>query len=220
MKRCTAILFLLLSAWSPSAAPSPPAESQTGISFSLPRKWTETPIATITPTGTQPPTGFAALTGTPPLTPTGKPMADGTGVHPSSEEELESVDSIWSWITYRELTAPGTAAYAASIPADSVSQWLWWFCAARGNFHSFMDSTGIRFLLGGESLIEGDHLQVLDGTSPTGWLCRRWATALARWPPNRGVNFEIRWTRGTEVDDGLTDGPAGEYRQTITVIAD
>jgi hypothetical protein len=214
------LLLLALAACSPPAASAPPAGTPAGISFTLPPQWTVTATATITPTATPKPSATVTPTGTQPPTPTDEPLANGMGAHASSDEELESVESIWSRVHYRELMAPGTATYAASIPAGTAWQWDWWFCAAKGNFLSFLGSTDIRFLLDGEPLLEGDHLRVTDGTSPTGWLCRRWATVLSRWPRNRAVNLEIRWIHLTDVDDGLTEYPAGEYRQLIAVIAD
>lgn len=220
MKRCIALLFLTSASCSQPTAPVPPAETPTGLSFTLPQKWTETPTASTTPTATPTPTGTTTLTVTPSPTPTDEPLANGMGAHPSSDEELENVESIWSRVHYRELPAPGMESYAASIPADSAWQWDWWFCAAKGNFLSFMDTIEIGFLLDGERLREEDHLRVLDGSTPAGWLCRRWSTVLSRWPRNRSVQLEIRWTHLTEADDGLTDYPAGEYRQLIVVIAE
>jgi hypothetical protein len=220
MKRGIAILCFALAACSPSGTSPSPADSPPSFSFTLPAKWTETATATVTPTFTPTATPTSSPTDPPLPTNTDKPLTNGMGAHPSSDEELESVESIWSRVHYRELTAPGAESYATSIAADSMWQWDWWFCAAKGNFLSFINSIEIRFLLDGEPLREKEQLRVLDGSSQSGWLCRQWATVLSRWPRNRAVNLEIRWTNLTEVDDGLTDYPPGEYSQLIVVIAE
>jgi hypothetical protein len=148
------------------------------------------------------------------------PWVNGMGVHPPSDGELKAMPSIWSLVRYRELTSPGSADYTATIAYGSAWKWDWSFCTTKSNFFAFIDSVDIRFLLDDEELREGDHLRVEDGSGQTGWLCRRWWAMLSGWPRGRAVRLDIRWTYLTEVDDGVTVYPAGQYNQLFIVIAE
>jgi hypothetical protein len=214
------VLFLLLAACSSSGSSGTTGAPPTGISFILPVKWTDTSTPTVTPTFTPTSTETPTPTSPPLPTNTDKPLANGMGAHPPSDGELKDVPSIWTLARYRELMSPGTADYAATIKAGSMWIWDWSFCAVKGNFISFIDSVEIQFLLDGETLREGEHLRVADGSGRSGWLCRRWWTVLSGWPRNRSVRLDIGWTNLVEADDGVTDYPAGQYDQLIIVIAE
>lgn len=189
---------------------------------------TVTPSTTPTFTATAPLPLTATRTATCSLTPiprfsptaTNKPLSNGMGAFPPSDGELKTIVSVWSFVHYHELLTPGTAEYTATVKIGSPLMWDWSFCASKANFFTFVESIDIRFLVDDEELRARDHLRLEDGSGQSGWLCRRWWAVLSGWPRGRAVRLDIRWTFLTEVDDGVTIYPAGQYSQLFIVIAE
>lgn len=205
-----AILLLFITSCSSSRMTIFQATPDTSIVFQLPLKWTETLSPTIPITLTP--------TDAPIPTKTFERLSNGMSAHVPSLYELSNVDSIWSLTRYRELMAPGSMSYSIKVPKNSMWQWDWYFCAGEKYYSDYFGSLELTFLLDDQPLQEEHNLLIYDKPGIKGWICHYWTTVLSRWPPNRVVHLEIRYTFTTDVDDGKTEYPAGDYSQLILAI--
>jgi hypothetical protein len=174
---------------------------------------TAAPTATLAPTVPAFPTAEVPPTPTATLVPTPVPLA----ASPPSDDELETVPSIWPLTNFHELAEPGSNAYTVQVTHDSV--WLWdcYFCTTDETFHAFLATLDLEFRIDGIRLAE-EFIRVYDRPGVKGWICRNWSTKLTGWPRDRSVFLEIHYTHKQATSDGKNDFASGEYSQTIVVV--
>lgn len=124
--------------------------------------------------------------------------------------------TIWSNTKFRDLMKPGVNEYSVSIPTQT--QWRWdfsWCTSKPDGLFDALEPLKMEFFIGGEQV--GDDLfRVYDHTT-NGKSCRSWGTILSGWQSGDRTYLEIRYTLDKPVHDGMTEYPAGEYRQIIHV---
>jgi hypothetical protein len=185
--------------------------------------------ATATKSSTPAVTLAITRTDTPPLLPpptatatpggaiTAAPMEFVMLIRPPTDEELDSVPSIWDLTKFRELAEPGVNNYTIRVTRASEYQWSCFFCATNDAFQAFMDSLGVELRIDGNPLPQGTY-RVYDTPGTQGWLCRNWSAIISGWPADRSVFLEIRYTHKQPTTDGKDEFAAGEYRQLIVVV--
>ncbi len=181
----------------------------------------EPPTATSTPTVTIPDNPLMVLSPTPsetniPEAPPTKAFIRLTA-RPPEDSELETIPSLWTLTSFKELAEPGVNSYSVEVTQDS--QWVWdcYFCTKNENFRDFMDSITLEFRIH-EAPLEESLLRIFDTPGIKGWLCRNWSTVLSDWPAGRSVFLEIHFTHSRAVSDGRADFAAGEYSQLLVVV--
>lgn len=137
------------------------------------------------------------------------------------QEQITSVDELWSLVEFQDLKQPGTQVYTTTI--NTNDQWRWGFswCVKDMEreweaFAMFNDS--LKFFVDKiEILPDNPQFALYYEETSEGWLCHRWAAILSDWSANNAVKLEVRYTFEEDVFDGVETYPAGEYRQIIHV---
>jgi hypothetical protein len=122
--------------------------------------------------------------------------------------------SIWSLTDgYRDLTAPAVNTYAATATRGDILGWDFYLCATdTSQLEVLLSGVQVSFLINYLPVSE-KAIRIFPGNYDS-WACRGWRTLLSGWE-NDQYELAIKYVFSTEVFDGESSCPAGEYWQII-----
>ena len=176
-----------------------------------------------------PGTGSVSLSISPPVpktTSAARPVSGLPNVLASrtTDSELNSLQSILqsNGITPGELLQPGSQSYTATMQNTDRRIWNWGWCASSPIFlQKTLNAIQVEFLIDGV-LVPGAQIRQNQGPSKdsaSGQIlyCYQWASTLADWHAGAEVQLDIHARFLSDINDGTTTYPKGDYVQHITV---
>jgi len=124
-------------------------------------------------------------------------------------------------ITPDEQTQPGSQSYTVTVQTTDRELWNWGWCANSPIFlQKYLNAIQIEFLIDGVPLpgtqIRQNQGPFQDKASGKITYCYQWSSILSSWQPGREVHLDIQARFLSEVNDGTSTYPKGDYIQRIT----
>lgn len=135
-----------------------------------------------------------------------------------SQAEAGTLPSLWDTlqITNLDLLAPGLRNFEATLPQTEPQSWPFFWCTSNNPaiLQRNLDNLTVAFLINGERVPDENILRYQAENSTQ--QCQFWATLLRDWQPGT-VRLEIVYFFRTQVFDGTSKYPAGEYRYSVNL---
>jgi hypothetical protein len=140
-------------------------------------------------------------------------------VHPykPTQEEVNEIESIWSQLTYQDLTKPGIQEY--NITLERNDEWLCgftWCGANEAVLDEILWPLSLDLLIN-DMPLTASPIQEYRFTANDGGECQSWKVILENWLTDETVILEIKYNLEEGIFDGSQNYPAGDYKQIIYV---
>jgi hypothetical protein len=133
------------------------------------------------------------------------------------EQEMYTSQSLWDLAPFRDLAAPGTEFYYASVEPDSVWRWgLRWCARSPSLLEDMLEPFSIGFSIDGVGPVPWADMRVVRDVR-SGWYCEWYATMLYGWTPGAAVTLRIDYSLLWDVWDGQQWYRAGDYSHVMTL---